>query len=200
MKCDEAKPNCYRCTSNGRKCLGYNASPEVSDKHTSPELRKDISISFAGTDAERRAFGFYYARTSWCVAGSQDHDFWRDLIPKRVHVDVGIRHAVLALASFYEDFESGADHRGSDNTFALKQYNLAIKEHVDLFHRESGPATAEAYLPCLVFVCIEVIYPVCTLCLSVSTHNVIDVTKQFYFSSVFGKEVRRPAPRLHHEK
>jgi hypothetical protein len=91
-------------------------------------------------------------RTSLHLAGSDDHGFWRELVIQQTYVDTGIRHAIIALASFYEDFESDVENR----VFALQQYNLAIRKHSDVFKNGNASAAVEAYLPCLVFVCIEV--------------------------------------------
>lgn len=118
----------------------------------------NILAPFTITDAEQHAFEYYRARTSAQLAGIQDHDFWDRLILQRAQVDAGVRHAIIALASFHENFERGAiDNVGSNEQFGLKQYNLAIKEQMNL--AKSGNNTSpepEAYLPCIVFVTIEV--------------------------------------------
>lgn len=169
IKCDEAKPICHNCTSAARQCLGYsNDSPAelpFSDQsHTSiVHLHQDVSAPFTSTDAEQHAFEYYRARTSSHLAGIQDHEFWERLILQRAQVDAGVRHAILALASFHEDFErDGIGSVRSNESFGLKQYNLAIKEQMSL--AKNGNQTSiepEAYLPCIVFVCIEVTFRLC---------------------------------------
>lgn len=116
-------------------------------------------MSCVRTDKERRAFEFYYDRTSVGLACPREHDFWRVIVMQRVQVDAGVRHAVLALASLHEDFENNPVGGKSENTFALRQYNLAIREHLHRVAQEKGLGTIEAYLPCLLFVLIEVTPP-----------------------------------------
>lgn len=157
MKCDEARPICFNCASAGRHCLGYNDLVDVRQHSSSLEadLPRELSVTLVQTEPERRALEFYCVYTSVHIAGSiDDHAFWRQHVVQRAHVDLGIRHAIIALASFYEEFESGST--ASCNTFALEQYNRAIREHASFFKKKHGPATVEAYLTCLVFVCIEV--------------------------------------------
>ena len=154
----------------------------------------NISAPFAITDAEQHAFEYYRARTSAHLAGIQDHEFWERLILQRAQVDAGVRHAIIALASFHEDFERGViEDVSSKEQFGLKQYNLAIKEQMNLVN--SGNNTSpepEAYLPCIVFVTIEV----CNLrlCICVLTLNLTlyaDVACQLYISLVPGEESYR---------
>ncbi|OKL56094.1 hypothetical protein UA08_08787 [Talaromyces atroroseus] len=153
VKCDEAKPACHNCCSTGRQCLGYSHDNSQLLQASQGELLRQISASLGGTQRERRAFEFYCVRTSPRLTGSDDHAFWGQLVIQRAYVDTGIRHAIIALASFYEDFESGAENC----VFALEQYNLAIRKHFDSFKSENGPATVEVYVSCLVFVCIEML-------------------------------------------
>ncbi|EED22968.1 conserved hypothetical protein [Talaromyces stipitatus ATCC 10500] len=161
IKCDEGKPFCNNCTSVNRQCLGYSHSDSLSGSsrknqvHSTTSvarLDRDISPALNSTDAEQRAFEYYRSRTSSHLAGIQDQEIWERLILQRARVDPGVRHAIIALASFHEDFERGGFERVKSNeVFGLKQYNLAIKEQINLVTNRNGRAEPEAYLPCIVF-------------------------------------------------
>jgi hypothetical protein len=47
VKCDEAKPNCVRCTSTGRKCDGYQAPVQKRSKNSSSSHRRAKSSEVA---------------------------------------------------------------------------------------------------------------------------------------------------------
>lgn len=169
VKCDEAKPICHNCTTAGRQCLGYN-DESLSESSSKPQshtsvvpLHMSITAPFNITDAEQHAFEYYFARTSSHLAGIHDQEFWERLILQRAQVDAGVRHAILALASFHEDFERGVvEDFSSKEQFGLKQYNLAIKEQMNLVkNRNNTFAEPDAYLPCIVFVTIEVTFGLC---------------------------------------
>ncbi|EEA28512.1 conserved hypothetical protein [Talaromyces marneffei ATCC 18224] len=162
VKCDEAKPVCHNCTVAARQCLGYNNYSSAqsllqSESHTSVHLNQVVSAPFTITDAEQHAFEYYRARTSSHLSGIQDHEFWERLLLQRAQIDAGVRHAIIALASFHEDFERGMiENVRSKEQFGLKQYNLAIREQMSLAtNGNKNPAEPEAYLPCIVFVTIE---------------------------------------------
>uniref|UniRef100_A0A093Y0Y5 Uncharacterized protein n=1 Tax=Talaromyces marneffei PM1 TaxID=1077442 RepID=A0A093Y0Y5_TALMA len=128
-----------------------------SESHTSVHLNQVVSAPFTITDAEQHAFEYYRARTSSHLSGIQDHEFWERLLLQRAQIDAGVRHAIIALASFHEDFERGMiENVRSKEQFGLKQYNLAIREQMSLAtNGNKNPAEPEAYLPCIVFVTIE---------------------------------------------
>jgi len=118
------------------------------------------SMSFQGTSTERRAFAFFYQRTSTQLNGFDDHTFWEGTVLQVAHIDVGVRHALIALAYLHEDFENGAVHRKVENTSVLKHYNLAIRNHLNLVANHEQASAAEAYkylIPCLIFIVIEVL-------------------------------------------
>ena len=85
-----------------------------------------------GDAAERRSFHFFRSRTAPQLAGYFVSDFWECLVPLFTHIQPAIRHAVIALASLQERFESNDDSILSSNYdmaqggFSLKQYNRAI--------------------------------------------------------------------------
>ena len=83
MKCDEAKPECDRCTSTGRKCDGYVAP---KPKKTAPKLKANVeelalvrAINWEqGDSAERRAIDYFRCHTAPGVSSYFDGDFVSD--------------------------------------------------------------------------------------------------------------------------
>jgi hypothetical protein len=133
IKCDEAKPNCKKCESTGRKCDGYasrSSSPskfEVieseltswssSGRALTPALfaRKPVPILpapriFNGntmTADESRSFSYFQDRTTSQLSGFFESSFWNLYIPRTVMQEPAIRHAVIALGALHERFEAG---------------------------------------------------------------------------------------------
>lgn len=80
MKCDEAKPECERCTSTGRKCDGYVTPKPKKDppklKANVNELALGRAINWEqGDSAERRAIDYFRCHTAPGVASYFDSDF-----------------------------------------------------------------------------------------------------------------------------
>lgn len=82
MKCDEAKPECDRCTSTGRKCDGYvaqkpkKAAPKLKVTANTKEFALGRVINWEqGDSAERRAIDYFRCHTAPSVASYFDFDF-----------------------------------------------------------------------------------------------------------------------------
>lgn len=173
IKCDETKPECYRCTSTGRKCDGYEETFDC-DRHIVPISECDGSSSSSSSSPEcqvlsvfqsakeQRAFRFFRERTIQQLSGlyyNDNDNFWKGILLQAAFADDGIRAAVVSLGSLHEDYEqSGTMSMGVDS-FALKQYNLAIRQHLDssmVFHKD--PYQMDNYVAsCMIFVCIELL-------------------------------------------
>lgn len=157
VKCDEAKPECRRCTSTSRKCDGYGGTSttatvkvqwtgRTSAKPLTPPASRAVTPakSYSGsaspipiqpssvfaTDRERDAFSFFLNRTSPQMAGFYRCEFWNSVLPQAAHVDPGIRRAVIALSSVHRLFEETGDADGVTDAFGMQQYQLAIQQHI----------------------------------------------------------------------
>lgn len=106
---------------------------------------------------EGRAFSYFHQRVSSQLSGFRDDEFWLRLVVPIATTDAGVRNALIALSSLHEDFVNGGVSYGHiENTFALQQYNKAIKKHLSDIGRCVQPCRIEEYLvPCLIFICIE---------------------------------------------
>ncbi|KAF4461049.1 Transcriptional regulatory moc3 [Fusarium albosuccineum] len=112
IKCDEAKPSCYRCTSTGRKCDGYSLVP-------SPAPRGDPTV--------RQALYMFRTKIALSIASAADVGFWTYDILQTAEAFKTVQHAVAALAAAYHSsiLSDGGD-RMERQHFALTQYNKAI--------------------------------------------------------------------------
>ena len=160
MKCDETRPNCRRCTSTGRKC-DYSATHSnqsvTSDAPESP-VSSPKPIPYIDEQGGR-AIDFFRAVTVPQIAGTNHREFWGKLILQGAHSDGACFHALLALSSVHESYVRGKGAELRLNAFALKQYNLAIRDHLNVLTALSRSDEVERpfVLPCsIMFICIEV--------------------------------------------
>jgi hypothetical protein len=75
------------------------------------------------------------------------------------HSDEATYHALLALSSVHENYVTGKHAELRLDAFALKQYNFAIRDHLDMLTVLSRSDEVERpfILPCsIMFICIEV--------------------------------------------
>ncbi|KAI7287423.1 hypothetical protein KC345_g566 [Hortaea werneckii] len=179
VKCDEAKPECNRCTSTGRKCDGYEIPPRRNRAlaaQTTPSPQPCLEVA-RGSQDELRALEFFHVRTAPGLSSYFDADFWTRLVVQISSSEPSIRHAMVAVGAFHllrEKFpvtlstdEQAHKHdplatavpvrklaQVHEDPFALVQYNKAI---VHLAKRLQDPtaATEIALLACILFVCIE---------------------------------------------
>jgi hypothetical protein len=74
IKCDEQKPHCFKCTSTGRKCDGYQFKSLPGQPG---RLVHNISLILPGTPKERRAFEFFRTCTAPELCGYFPEEFWQ---------------------------------------------------------------------------------------------------------------------------
>lgn len=103
---------------------------------------------------QARSLQFFTEKT---LAGLQnffpDH-LWNTKILQVAQSTECIRNAVIALASFHEQYLRLNSVQQSDSRFGLGHYNLAIRQLIS-FNEESSPPHIPI-LSCLIFLCIEV--------------------------------------------
>ena len=179
VKCDESKPSCQKCVSTGRICDGYEFSartPEpgmsrsdsgtlISSRGTQSTENQSVPSSLSSkttwSERERRSFHFFCHTTAAQLSRFQEEDFWDKLILQASHVEPAIRHAIIALGSLHENFVNhnglifrhGPSHRL--DSFALQQYNLAIKFLVEPFLQNERPGIDICLVACLLFASFE---------------------------------------------
>lgn len=175
MKCDEQKPECFRCLGTGRKCDGYaveglishakcikdSDAARVSTCTPGSIASNSISFDLPGSGRERRSFHYFRDRTVPDLSGYFRSEFWDCLVLQFCHAEPAIRHALIALGAVHETFKISEDHAARtgqeewDRRFALQQYNRAIinlRKHLST----SGHQSVEvALICCLLFICFE---------------------------------------------
>lgn len=171
MKCDERKPACDRCTSTGRKCEGYpisTPSPRRSPTIQHTGLVSDtfsslstycLSPDTASDYAERRSFHYLKERAIYDISGYFESEFWDRLVLQISHKEPTVRHALLALSSLCESYNSqdatGYDDKSCEQ-FSLQQYNTAVRLLANYLSMPQSRLDV-VLTSCLVFIWIEFI-------------------------------------------
>ena len=136
-------------TSTGRKCDGYRV-----DSPNSVAFPASVDSIYALTP-QARSLQFFTEKT---LAGLQtffpDH-LWNTKILQVAQSTECIRNAVIALASFHEQYLTLNSSQQSDSKFGLGHYNLAIRQSISSSNEAQSPPHIPI-LSCLIFVCIEV--------------------------------------------
>ncbi|KZL86641.1 c6 zinc finger domain protein [Colletotrichum incanum] len=156
VKCDEAKPNCLRCSSAGRVCDGYQ--PPAPPASNQLRLLKPQSLFPSIDKQESRALQFFCEMVSLNLPGATDPYFWTHLVIQFSRYEPAVRHSIIAISSLYEDiirvqdspFGARTDHV-QNNALTLRHYNAAIKELKGM----QNPGLV--LLVCLLFICIEIL-------------------------------------------
>ncbi|KAF2796055.1 hypothetical protein K505DRAFT_416060 [Melanomma pulvis-pyrius CBS 109.77] len=140
VKCDEAKPDCYRCTSTGRKCDGYapsSSSPPLPPCnklefipglfHRALSLRPQLQSA-----EEHESFHFFENQAILELPGFFTSSFWQREVLQAAKCQPAIRYAVMALGAMHRRYITGTTMAGDSSdkqlAFALRQSNRAIKE------------------------------------------------------------------------
>jgi hypothetical protein len=151
IKCDEQKPHCFRCTSTGRKCDGYQSE-------TVPSLPHNISLVLPGPTKERRAFEFFRNCTAPEFFGYFPDEFWQRNVLQASLSYSALWHGIVALGSLHEGYKAalqlGAKLILSPDIFALRQHTKALS---NLRKTLSGGSqqTHLALMSCIVFSCFD---------------------------------------------
>ena len=122
-----------------------------------PMVQTVSDSTVLGSAQEQRGLNFFRERTSRQLSGFYECDFWNCSVLQASHSDSSIRHALVALASLHEDFEKTGDAEQTRNNFALKQYNLAIREHLDSLVPHETRSVDNYVASCMIFISIEAI-------------------------------------------
>jgi hypothetical protein len=157
VKCDEQNPSCFRCTSTGRRCDGYETGQPG-------HLNQDLSVALPGTRKERRAFEYFRNCTVPEFCGYFPEEFWeRDVLQASV-AHPALRHAIVALGALHEaykdDLRSGTTTTRSTTTqddinyFALSQYTKALSHLSRSLSRDRQQKQA-VLMSCVVFTCFD---------------------------------------------
>lgn len=163
MKCDETRPACLRCTSVGHVCDGYyHVQPSPSsptDMLPIVPIVTDPPFDLDTSPESKRSFAFFVQRTCPQLGGFFGSDFWERLVLQAAYHEPAIRHAAIAIGSLHELVHyQTAMVPGSDakKTFALEQYNLAIRDLLLPLFRSGERGVDVCLISCILFTCFEV--------------------------------------------
>ncbi|KAF4335464.1 transcriptional regulatory moc3 [Fusarium beomiforme] len=138
VKCDEGKPTCYRCTSTGRNCDGYELPAEVVSRRLAL-----YPMPSRGSDAESQAIYQFRTRIATLIASSFDAKFWTHDVLHKADTYTPVRHALAALASAYQKSILLGIQSASCDRFIFCQYDKAIKSLYTCFQERKVLATSE---------------------------------------------------------
>ena len=169
VKCDETRPSCLKCSSTGRTCDGYVHEPFTDVARVQDWVEVGIpsgpAVSISRCSKELRSFQHFTERTRLELQGAFACELWSESLLRLAYFEPAIRHAVVALSSFHELFHQQRQTSDQvrpvshDTSFALTQYNLAIKAITSPRPDLDRPSATVALVSCIVFFSIEVAVP-----------------------------------------
>jgi hypothetical protein len=125
-------------------------------------MLREIHQEQPGSQLERRSLDFFLSQTSAMLSGYFDSPFSTRVLPQLIYTEPAIRHAVLAVSSFYEQYSAAnLSLIGSDcaahpaQSFALEQYNKAIEHLTSPILSGSRHAMNVILTSCFLFICVE---------------------------------------------
>ena len=135
MKCDEAKPECGRCTSTGRKCDGYTSASNPATHQEKQLVRvqhnpsKGLVFGTQYNALERRTFDFFRAKTAPCMSGYFQDPVWERLALQASHTEPAIRYAINALGALHEERCLRADAVKTNAELSLIQTDFPVRQY-----------------------------------------------------------------------
>jgi hypothetical protein len=157
IKCDEQKPNCFRCTSTGRKCDGYQSETVPSQPG---RLLHNISLVLPGSRKERRAFEFFCNCTAPDFLGYFPDEFWQRNVLQASLSHSALWHGIVALGSLHEGYNAalqlGTKPITGPDYFTLHQYTKALSNLRKTLSNGSQQ-THLALMSCIVFSCFDIL-------------------------------------------
>ncbi|KIW88112.1 uncharacterized protein Z519_11222 [Cladophialophora bantiana CBS 173.52] len=174
VRCDQLRPRCSACKKSARQCRYHSATPGFQEstgseaairvvlwEPTEPKLTaRRLAHTPGQSPEEYRALKYFRDVVAERLAGYFDASFWTRLT-FQVAQSVGpLRHAMIALASHWENVVVPGMHKRSTadwecDSFALQQYTLAIAEMRKRMEQTSKPSTVELLISNLLFICLE---------------------------------------------
>lgn len=114
--------------------------------------RRNPSTVCTSNDMEARALDFFRAQVAPVLSQHSSKQFWNILVSQVGQQEPAVRHALVCIGSVYEGLDD-TSHRlltASQETFAITQYNLALKKLISAASDKNM-----TLIVCLLFICIE---------------------------------------------
>ncbi|KAK5630055.1 hypothetical protein RRF57_005770 [Xylaria bambusicola] len=154
VKCDEARPDCLRCTSTGRTCDGY--AHTMAPIAESGSTLQGPSLEIQASPRSKRSYAFFVQHTCSQLAGFFGSEFWERLVLQAAYNEPAVRHAVVAIGSrhglaiYHKVAETDAV-----GCFALGEYNLAIRHLINPSQGKAQRSVDVYLIMSILFACFE---------------------------------------------
>ncbi|GAM33625.1 hypothetical protein TCE0_011r00665 [Talaromyces pinophilus] len=151
-----------------RKCDGYGTpSPPRNYHDILVPVFPPSTLSYVENNRESRCFQFFYERTVPALAGYCGSEFWSRLVLQVSQHEKSVWHALIALGSLHENFETDNNTFGIDflrheqDSFAIREYLAAIRALLgpsNTTFGSAGTVTVDVCLiSCILFTCFEIL-------------------------------------------
>ncbi|KAI8957072.1 hypothetical protein F5Y11DRAFT_106034 [Daldinia sp. FL1419] len=169
VKCDEAKPVCFRCHSTGRVCEGYGiwggggndyGRRPISSNNKSLTSFYTPMLVKAVSKEETRCLEWFTYRSVLKLPGVFSFEFWDRLVFQAASNEPAVLHAVLALSSAHRREGLCSDTSpdvapDEQEHFTLEHYTKAITYLQPHFTSRTNRSVRVALITCLMFVIME---------------------------------------------
>jgi hypothetical protein len=163
IRCDGQTPKCTPCQKSFRQCeqSASKCSGVISLKvilwEPNHPAHQHVSSHPGYTSTELRAFDFFRTNIAPNLGGFHDSGFWCYDILQFAEREASVRHAIVALASLYEDNGKWSVGEFPDvpNSFAICQRSKAIARLTEnpQGHEDSSPTVV--LMTCILFIAYE---------------------------------------------
>ncbi|KAF4949056.1 hypothetical protein FGADI_9165 [Fusarium gaditjirri] len=153
IKCDEAKPECNKCSSTGRSCEGYGiwgGGHTATANHkacAALSIYQPSSFPVALSQQQLEAFSHFQQYLTKKIPGVFESGFWSKLVIQASVQEPAVLHSTIALAAF----QSG------DVGLALDNYNRAIINLRQHLKCNTKYALRLTLISCMLFICLELV-------------------------------------------
>ncbi|PQE30380.1 putative UPC2 Regulatory involved in control of sterol uptake protein [Rutstroemia sp. NJR-2017a WRK4] len=166
IKCDETKPECYKCQEYGSICAyqPLRSVPRDRSRHhdlvaIQPHPFHSPSNPHPYSETEARYHRLFHEKLAFDLSGYIDSPFWTRLIPQQCHQEPAIRDAVFALSALYKPAISSPTNtvnlRDEHVTFALVKQSRAISSLRKAINKGEPEMRRLALVGSLLFSCFE---------------------------------------------
>ncbi|KAM0816702.1 putative C6 zinc finger protein [Seiridium cardinale] len=151
IRCDEGRPQCFRCLSTGRRCDGY--LPAAPGTYSwSQLLHLETAPIQAALDAEPHIISYFRHVVAPSISGPLDSHLWTSVVMQISSQQAAAKHAVLAISSLYKTMninEVVSPCHAREDALVARHYNEAIVQLRTVQDQDT------VLLVCILFICID---------------------------------------------
>jgi hypothetical protein len=158
VKCDEARPQCNRCISTGRKCDGYTGKPLYCSRR-GIQSEPTLEINYLSSTKGQQHLTFFQVYAAPEFAGCFDSSFWQYDVLRASHHYPAIQAAIAGLGALYQKFMASTQRTISGGALieygydALKHCNRAIQSIIQMPASPSDEERITILTVCVLFSC-----------------------------------------------